>query len=236
MATKIIRCCINCGSECESNDEVYCSRCKKGSQRTQAKSTRKDRLFTPFVALDIETSGIPGEGECSLLEVAALYGDYGATNSSSKPKLNFYLQHDSIAWQPEAKKVVGYLEGKIKQGGLPVLTLSEARIELDRFLSQCLELSGEWKNLLVARNLHSLVIPMLKKEDLYNKELIDHRSLDLNSAFYFSMGRPSTIAELLKKYNIEAPDHSCMSDALSIMSLMYEEVGRVTKQSTHNWY
>jgi len=238
MSIKTVKCCIVCGSEEMPPEDSLCVKCKNPGKISSAplkKANKELNPFAPFIAIDVETSGLPEDGECDLLEIAAVYGDYGQ-GPKSRLELNFYIQHDEIRWQPGAKKAVGHLEAKIKKADLPVLSREDAIAHFNIFLKACQERSGEWKNVLVARNLHTLVIPMLKSYGLYNQDLIDHRSLDLSSAFYFAMGGPSTLKDILRKFSVEAPDNSCLSDALGIMSIMYEEVGRQTKQSTVNWY
>lgn len=225
--------CLNCGTEVSHNDSSFCTQCKK-PQKSQTKS--KLLPFAPFIAVKIETSGLPDRGEADILEVAMIYGDYGTTNPDNRPRINFYIKNPKIRWQKEAKEKVGHLEERIKNKELPVYTLEEAKVELNKFYNKCIGMSGEWKNLLVGRNMYSLIIPMLKQHGLYNEELIDHAALDLSSLFYFKMGGRSTTKEIMKRYDVPLPDNSAATEAVSILSVMYEEVGIMTKQSTMNWY
>lgn len=234
MGITVIKSCLNCGSDCSEGKNI-CDGCSSRNLKQKSPSKKKDG-FAPFIAVKIETSGLPDKGEADILEIAMVYGDYGSSNPDTRPTLNFFIKNPEIRWQPEAKERVGYIEKEIADNRLPVYTLEEARVEIDKFLKKCLGMSGEWKNLLVGTNMYSLTIPMLKKHGLYNDELIDHAALDINSLFYFNMGGRSTIYDIMKKYDLACPDNSALTISITVMSAMYEAVGYATKKSTVSWY
>lgn len=238
MESRFVPYCVSCGDEVEGAGPL-CGKCDrtKAPQGKAAKSVTK-LAIQPFVAVDMETTGVPSLGECQILELAMIYGDYGQTSTKMSKTLHFYIKHEKLTWQEGAQRVVGGLEEVINSGGngVPVLSLAEAKVAVTKYLKECMEISGSWKNMLVGNNMFSLVMPLLVSSGLFDEELIDHNPLDFRSLFYFKSGKRVSVKEVSDHFGIPSDDTSAPGEAILILSCLFEEMAFQSGKTSHGWY
>ena len=227
--------CLQCGTE--SGDSPLCPAHQNKSSGSKAKSLE----VQPFVAISVETTGIPSRGECDILEIALVFGDYGQLGAGLNRTLHLYIKPpmDEYRWQEEAIGVTGHIAEKILNGEVESVTINEARDRIGRFLSECKEISGVWKNLLVGINVDSLIIPILHSSGLYDPDLIDHNTLDFRTLFYFQVKRRAQLPEIAKALNVPIDEDSVKNTwgkAVAILSCLFEEMGRKLGKQTGTWY
>jgi hypothetical protein len=221
----------------ESGESSFCP---QHQNKSKGKKTQGLEI-QPFVAVSVETTGIPSRGECDILEISLVFGDYGQLGSGLKRSLHLYIQpkNEEYTWQEGTYEITGGIAEAILNGEVESVTLDEARDRISNFLQECREISGVWKNILTGMNLDSLIIPMLKMSHLYDDDLIDHNSLDFRTLFYFQVRRRAQLEEIAKALNVPIDEDSMKNTwgkAVVILSCLFEEMGRVTGKQTHSWY
>lgn len=227
--------CLQCGVE--SGDSSFCP---QHQNKSKGKKT-KELEIQPFVSVSVETTGIPSRGECDLLEISLVFGDYGQLGTGLNRSLHLYIQPlgDDYTWQDGTREFTGGIAEAILSGQVDSVTLSEAKIRVEKFLTECKEISGVWKNVLTGLNVDSLIVPMLKMSGMYNPNLIDHNTLDFRTLFYFQVRRRAQLEEIAQALNVPMDEDSTKNTwgkAVVVLSCLFEEMGRITGKSTHTWY
>lgn len=191
-----------------------------------------------FISIDIETSGLPAEEGSEVLEICMIYGDYGRSGSALNKKIHFFIEkdHDSIKWSPDAREVLVDYEQRYLSGSISIYSMHEAREILNKFFMECFALNGEVKPMLTGKGLYSLILPMLKREDLVFPDLVDHNGLDFISSFYFYANGRASLNKICKIFNVPLIGKCVYSDCVKVVSCFYEAYAKANNLNSVSWY
>lgn len=216
---------------------------KKNTKTVDGKRLKKDRLeLAPFVAVAVDTTGIPSQGDYDLLCISMVFGDYGQLGQGIEKRLTLYIDKgEELVWQDQAREHSSHIAEAIESGKVPTVSVEDAGVQVLKFLKECMELSGEWRNTLVGINMDSMVIQVMKDYGFYDDELIDHNHMDFRSLFYFKTRKRMNLREIAKTLDVpleveDGQQMTTLDKSIVILSCMFEEMARATGRTSFSWY
>lgn len=166
--------------------------------------------MTPFIILDIETTGLE-VGRCQLLEIGAIYVD----NLSNKAFDTFRVL---VKWdvlthvEPSAIPMVEKWNAAMRteknvMGGTPAVTAFSSW-GAKRFNNEKVRLAG--------KNLASFDIPVLQNYGLHINH--SHRILDVGSMYFKEFGYVPSLGEINKLTGRAEVAHSALEDCFDVLA------------------
>lgn len=191
-----------------------------------------------FVVIDIESTGVPGDVNAEILEVAMMYGDYGRSGPCLEHRVHFFIEkdHDSLVWSEGARNVLSDYEERYNKGDIPVLTKEDALQAMRDFLSRAIKANNDVRPMLVGKGLFSFLIPMLRNENFTIDDLVDYNGLDFISAFYFEVSGRCSVNKVCKALGVPLYGKTVVDDCVKILSCFYELCAQREKVSSSSWY
>lgn len=176
-------------------------------------------MMRPYISLDIETTGTNIQ-KSGILQIGAVYDD----GKNATDKLQTFKRF--IKWDPLPYSELGaiamnswILKG-IQLGDLKAVSIEQA---CDEFIDFVEKHRGKYRMQIAGKNLGSFDIPILKNNMTPDQRarfenLLQHRYLDVGSAFAPIFGYNPALDVINKKIGYKQVTHDALDDAMNVVA------------------
>jgi oligoribonuclease (3'-5' exoribonuclease) len=179
------------------------------------------KIFSPFIAIDLETTGLASDEGAQILELCMRFEDFGLNGLVDTKILHLYIKHDEVNWaNDDVKEMNKHVFSKCERVGV---SLDDARSAVKIFIEECVELNKGYATSYAAKNANTLVLAMLKKSN-FDVSGILYRCLDVPSMYYMDFGYVPTFQQIGKKLNM-SPGNT-LADVSFIVTAIQNKVFR----------
>ena len=201
-----------------------------------------NKIFKPFVSIDIETSGLVA-CEPYILEIGAHFEDFGYFNKRESSKNKFNVKIDNGILKSEKcqkvameinEQLLGMIRDKDESDGAPVVTLEVAKKLFREWLYELHELVKKEKLLCnnpeyfkltpAGKNFGSFDSLIFNQWQFGLDDYISHRVLDPGPLYYLDFGFVPNLDQIQELRGLGKVKHMALDDALAVSGSIVAKV------------